>query len=495
MAPVTSNRDDIKRAWTRAAGIALDIVQNSGKIRGAVDQVIADTVGVELFLSPNPDLTGLGYSDAERAEFIKLIKLRWKQWAWNKRECDSRGKFTVPQMVDIALRHELIYGESTGVLTYMTPEQRKRYGITTGTKVCMLPPHRLTQETNEAEGLYQGVMHDVNGRPVAYRFLERESGISVPRTWQAYDTAGRPVVMHVFDPMDAEDVRGISRMASAFRTHLQHELAADATLQTFILQTLFAATITSELPSAEAFEAIEEFKDDGGNATLYNDFMGLVSAQMETAKESQFRYGGDNPQINHLAPGESFAMHTAATPGSQWLPFSASLNRDMARAIGVTYGGLTMDHTGSTYSSVRMENASIWPVVMRRRERVAGPMLDMIYQGWLDEEIGEQRIAFKGGYRAFAANRQRVTWTQWRGPAKPSADDGKSAKASSERIVNGTGTLENEVSEYGMDPEEVRETRLAEHNWYKERGMVSPYERTFNLPQEPDAPASETKPQ
>jgi capsid protein len=330
---------------------------------------------------------------------------------------------------------------------------------------------------------------------VAYRFLERESGISVPRTWQAYDTAGRPIVMHVFDPMDAEDVRGISRMASAFRTHLQHELAADATLQTFILQTLFAATITSELPSAEAFEAIEEMKDDKGNAALYNDFMGLVAAQMETAKESQFRYGGDNPQINHLAPGESFAMHTAATPGSQWLPFSASLNRDMARAIGVTYGGLTMDHTGSTYSSVRMENASIWPVVMRRRERVAGPMLDMIYQGWLDEEIGEQRIPFKGGYRAFAANRQRVTWAQWRGPAKPSADDGKSAKAASERIVNGTGTLENEVSESGMDPEEVRDTRLAEHNWYKERGMVSPFERTFNLPQEPDAALQEAKPQ
>ena len=58
------------------------------------------------------------------------------------------------------------------------------------------------------------------------------------------------------------------------------------------------------------------------------------------------------------------------------------------------------------------------------------------------EEIGEGRIPFKGGYEAFEANRDRVSWAQWQGPAKPSADDLKSAKASSERLENGTSSIE-----------------------------------------------------
>ncbi|RVC59533.1 phage portal protein, partial [Mesorhizobium sp. M2A.F.Ca.ET.046.02.1.1] len=59
------HRDEVRIAWRRAAGLAMDIIQNSGRLRGAVDQVIADTVGVELILSPAPDLSALGYDKQE----------------------------------------------------------------------------------------------------------------------------------------------------------------------------------------------------------------------------------------------------------------------------------------------------------------------------------------------------------------------------------------------------------------------------------------------
>ncbi|WP_353619417.1 phage portal protein, partial [Ochrobactrum sp. SFR4] len=97
--------------------------------------------------------------------------------------------------------------------------------------------------------------------------------------------------------------------------------------------------------------------------------------------------------------------------------------REVARAIGITYGSYSMDYSAATYSSVRMEMASIWPVVMRRRERIAGPFLQMIYENWLDEEIGEGRLPFKGGYNAFLAHREKITWALWQGPAAPNADD------------------------------------------------------------------------
>jgi capsid protein len=209
---------------------------------------------------------------------------------------------------------------------------------------------------------------------------------------------------------------------------------------------------------------------------MMNEFMGYFAAAMERARDGQITVSGD-PRISHLAPGESFDLHTAQTPGPQFLPVSAELSRDMARAIGITYGGLTMDHTDATYSSVRMENSSIWPVVLRRRERIAGATAQMIYENALDEEIGSGRIPFKGGYAAFAANRDKVSWALWQGPAKPSADDLKSAKAATERLANGTSDLEVECAEIGVDAEEMFERRQRQHNRYIAAGMPSPFVR------------------
>ncbi|TIR84471.1 MAG: hypothetical protein E5X19_27950 [Mesorhizobium sp.] len=63
----------------------------------------------------------------------------------------------------------------------------------------------------------------------------------------------------------------------------------------------------------------------------------------------------------------------------------------------------------------------------------------------------------------------------WQGPAKATADDQKSAKAASERLLNGTSTLDMECAEIGADAEEVFERRLYWHKRYVEAGMPSPF--------------------
>lgn len=486
-ATLRESRDEIRVAWRRSAGLALDLIQNSGRLRGAADQVIADTVGSELVLNPQPDLSRLGYDAVETSEFVRLVKAWWKRWSWNPRECDLRGKFTVPQMIDIALRWDMAFGEVTGVMSYMGPAQRRHYGVRTGTKVCMTPPNRLVQDTNEFEGMFQGVIHDPLGRPVAYRFREKSDGMMATKDYRAFDRDGRAIVIHVFDPMDATDVRGISRMAAGFRKHIQHEILVDTTIQTAILQTIFAATLTSSNPSGEAFEAIEVLGDAGSE--MRNEFLAYYAGAMERAREGEITVSGD-PRVSHLAPGEEFKLHTADTPGPQFLPVSAELSRDMARAIGITYGGLTMDHTKATYSSVRMENSSIWPVVVRRRERIAGATSQTIYENALDEAIGSGEIPFKGGYEAFSANRDKACWALWQGPAKPSADDLKSAKAATERLANGTTDLEVECAEIGVDAEEIFERRKRWHQRYVDAGMPSPFVRMSGGGNEPaDEPA------
>lgn len=467
------HRDEIRLAWERSAGLALDLIHNSGRLKGACDQILADTVGTELTCNPQPDLTGLGYSDAERDEFISLVKRWWKRHAWNPAECDFRGKLIVPQMADIGMRWWLAFGESTGIGSYMGPADRARYGIQSGSKLMMVSPMRLMRQTLEAEGLFQGVFHDNNGRATRYRFNTRELGVNVAKDFAARDRDGIPLVLHVFDPQDASDVRGISPLAPTFRKHIQHEILDDATLQMAVLQTVFAVTLTSDNVSKDAFEAMQAFDEE-----VSDEFKDYFLARLDQAANSKINVSGD-PTVSHLAPGERLGIETAKIPGREYLPFAASLSRDMARAMGVTYGGLTMDYQDATYSSVRMETSALWPVVMRRRERIAAPHYQMPYEAGLDEEISTGRIPFKGGYPAFAANRDRVCWCLWQGPAKPTADDGKAAKASSERIANGTTTLAQECADLGLDADEVFQQRVLEHTRYLNAGMRSPFERGF----------------
>lgn len=467
------HRDEIRLAWERSAGLALDLIHNSGRLKGACDQILADTVGNELTCNPQPDLTGLGYNETERDELISLIKRWWKRYAWNPAECDFRGKLTVPQMADIGVRWWIAYGESTGIGSYMGPADRARYGIRSGSKLMMVSPIRLVRQTLEMDGLFQGIFHDSNGRASRYRFNTGQLGVNVPKDFAARDHDGVPLVLHVFDPQDASDVRGISPLAPTFRKHIQHEILDDATLQMAVLQTVFAVTLTSDNVSKDAFEAMQAFDDE-----VSDEFKDYFLARLDQAASSKINVSGD-PTVSHLAPGERLGIETAKIPGREYLPFAASLSRDMARAMGVTYGGLTMDYQNATYSSVRMETSALWPVVMRRRERIAAPHYQMPYEAGLDEEISTGRIPFKGGYAAFAANRERVCWCLWQGPAKPTADDGKAAKASSERIANGTTTLAQECADLGLDPDEVFQQRLLEHNRYVSAGMPSPFTRGF----------------
>jgi len=471
-ASLVDSRDENRRMWDRISALALDFIQNSGHLKGAVDQVLADTVGDGLKLRPSPDLKKLGYSDEEAAEWVKLVKNRWRRYAENPDEVDARGKFTLDQLVDVALRHSVAFGEAVGVISFFAPDQRRPYGIQSGTKLCLTSPIRLVRDTDEFIGLHSGVIHDANGRPVAYRFKEKQSGIEVKRDYRARDAEGRTLVVHAFDPWDAEDVRGISVIASALRTQANYHQLREATIATAVLQTVFAATLTSPEPSADAFEALSALEDED----LTNDFLDYFGARLDKAKES--RLSLDNAaQVSHLAPGEELKLLTAGTPGPDYLPFSNDLKREIARALGVTYSSYAMDHDGATYSSTRMEGATIWPIVLRRRKRIAAPIYQAVYESWLDEEIGEGRIPLKGGYRAFLANRHSLTWAEWQGPPKPTADDKKAAEAQTERLVNGTSTLEIECAENGLDVDDVIEQRAREAEKLRAKNLPNVFER------------------
>ena len=452
-------RLDVREAAERASALALDFMHNSGWISGAADQIIADMVGTELKLNARPDLSALGYSPEEQSAWSRNVEKRWRRYAWTPSECDLAGKMTIPEMLDGIGRSYLGYGEGFVVRDFIPVAQRRADGVTAGTKFSLVAPHRLPRETREHEGLDQGIYHDQRGRVLSYKFRLRRSGVETDRIIPARD------VIHVMDRgQNPDSPRGISVIAPALKVVAQSDQLADATLATALMQTIFAATIRSPEPSADAFEALQTladteeppgFKGDwkehvGG---IVEDLIDVWGARINALKEKGISMS-DSARINHLGPGEEFQMHTAATPGSQYLPFWKNLLREIARCLGVTVESLSMDHSDATYNSVRMSVATIWPIVTRRRERIAAPCAQAMYESWLEEEIAEGRIPLKGGYRAFLAHKQSIVWAEWRGPERPSADPYKDALADKVQLETGATNLQRIYAAKGLDWEE-----------------------------------------
>lgn len=449
---------DIREAVRRSYALAFDFMQNSGWIAGAADQIIVDTIGVELKLNARPDLSKLGYDDAERSVWCRQVEDEWRRYVWNPAECDLAGKSTVAEALDGVMRYYLASGEGFGILDFMDAATRARYGLKTGTKVSLVSPHRVPHKTSLVEGWDGGVYHDEIGRVQAYKFRRNESGVEREVDVPARFGNGLSKVLHVMDRgATPNSPRGISPMTPCFKTIAQSDQLADATLTTALLQTAFAATIRSPEASAEAFEGLQMLQESTsfeGAKELASELLEVWSHRIDALKTKTLSIGGDASQINHLGPGEELEIHGTKTPGPQYVPFQQNMQREIARCLGITFENLTMDHSDASYSSTRMSVASIWPIVTRRRERIAAPFVQGIYEAWLDEMIGTGRIPFKGGYRAFRANFERVVDAEWRGPEKPEADPYKAALANKIELESGTATLQRIYAAKGLDWEE-----------------------------------------
>lgn len=452
---------DVVAAAERASALALDFIHNSGWVAGAVAQIVVDTIGVELKLNCRASLKGFGYSDEEANEWCRAVEAAWLQWAWDPKECDLGGEMTIAEMTDAVLRSYLAYGEAFGVLDYMTVRRRRTYGVRTGLKVSLVAPHRCPRVSQEFDGLDAGVFRDNLNRPTAYRFRRREGGLE-----RDHDVPARDVI-HVMDRSEHLNAgRGISPMAAVLRVLAQSDQLADATLAVALMQQAFAAIIRSPEATKEAFEAIQGL-DEGevpegydpiewGEmvAGVHADLVEVWSQRFAALKEGSLSLN-DPAQIAHLGPGEQLEMVTASAGANNYVTFSKALLSEVARCLGVTFESFTGDHSNANYSSVRMAVASIWPIVMRRRQRIAVPFVQTIYEAWLDEAIYEGRIPFKGGYAAFSRNREAVFQGEFQGPERPSADPYKDALASKILMELGLTSHADEAIARGKNPSEL----------------------------------------
>jgi lambda family phage portal protein len=180
---------------------------------------------------------------------------------------------------------------------------------------------------------------------------------------------------------------------------------------------------------------------------------------------------GRSGRIAHLFPGEKLEFHGSQTPNATYEAFAKFLLREIARCLGMTFETLTGDYSGATYSSVRMATSEIWPIIMARSTNIVGRFYQIVYEAWMEEEIESGRMEFAGGIDKFFANRDAVCRAEWRGPAKPQADDLKTAKG--HEIYKRLGLLSDEIicADLGFVWEDILEQRAREKDMRAKLGL------------------------
>lgn len=465
------SQDDISDAWDHAAARTIDAVQNSGWLSGAIDQAVANTVGTGLRLKAMPENIAFGMSNADAQAWARLVEARFELWARNAYECDVEARRTFGQMQAAAFRSWLATGEILAELPW-----RKRPWGKYGTKVRVMPPQRLSRKTDNLARLTNGVYHDADGMPVAYLAIRKDPLLGEYEfAVKARDSIGRQRVIFIFDGMPGT-CRGISPLTPALQVARQFDQLADATLTASIMQTLFAATITSDEPTEQVIQGLltpqEQARMAAQGISPMSAYLDMVGGFYDNVTLNV----GINGRIAHLFPGQELKFHRPENPTSEYKDFSMHLLRELARCLGMTYESATGDYDGATYSSVRMATGEVFAITKMRRQNVVAPFCQAAYEAWLEEEVESGGIAFPGGVAGFYANRAAACRADWRGTPKPQADDLKTAKA--HEVWRRLGVMSDAMiaNDLGVDIEDV----------YAQRASEAELRRLYDLP-DPEA--------
>lgn len=455
-------RDDVRNAYWRAAARTIDVMHNSGWLSGAVDQAIVNMIGDGLRLAAKPDADALGWTKDEADKWARDVERRFEAYAGEPVEVDAAGKQTLGQITRASINSYFSHGEILALQPRLNnPFSRTRL------KIKLLSPHKLRQDSNGFD-LFQGVSMTKWGFPVAYKMMLRltEADVEYPEMVPARDNVGRRQVLHVFDGV-AGQIRGITPLAPALKVIRQFENLADATLQSALIQAIFAATIQSEAPTQEVLQALQDDDEQGVGVGNIDSLLNAKTGWYEHTKIDLGRGG----KIAHLFPGEELKFNASENPNGNYEPFAKMLLREIARCIGVTFETLTGDYAGATYSSVRMATSETWPTTLYRRKHIAAPICQAVYCAWLDEMVETGQVRFPGGIYGFREKYAAACNADWRGPPKPQADDLKTQKAYQGYRGMGVMTDEQICAELGSDWEAVYEQREREMKMREKLGL------------------------
>lgn len=385
------------------------LVRNNGYAANATESWAANTVGDGI--SPNSSI-----EQASRKDAVQRLWLAWTD------DADAEGMTDFYGLQRRAAREVFMTGE---VFLRFRP-RRPEDGLVVPLQVQMLPSEMLPLNHNAVGGnsnvIRQGIEFDRVGRRVAFHFLRRHPGDSTDPGLSG-ETVRVPAteVLHIIDPVEAGQLRGVSRFAPAIVKLFLLDQYDDAELDRKKVAAMYAMFVTSPAPDNPLAPPDEEYEVAPG-------------------------------QVVRLDPGEDVTVSAPADSGSTYEPFQYRTLLQISAALGIPYGYLSNDGAKGNFSNSRLS-------LIEFRRRVSAwqhsvmvfQMCRPVWARFMDTAVLAGALKLPG----YDRRRSEYLACNWLPTKWDWVDPLKDANAEIAQIEAGLKSRTQAIAERGYDAEQV----------------------------------------
>ena len=367
----------------------------------------------------------------------------WLDWT---DEADAEGFTDFYGLQRRAAREVFIAGE----VFFRFRPRRPQDGLTVPLQLQMLPSEMLPLNRNEVSPggnvIRQGIEFDAIGRRVAYHFLRRHPGdMTDPGLAGEIVRIPASEIVHIIDPVDAGQLRGVSRFAAGIVKLFLLDQYDDAELDRKKVAAMHALFITTPAP-AEPLDAAEG-RDENDERTL------------------DLQPG----QITMLEPGEEVQTSAPADSGQTYEPFQYRTLLQVSAALGVPYAYLSNDMLKANYSNSRL-------ALLEFRRRIEAyqhavivwQLCRQVWARWMDTAV----LAGALDLPDYDQRRREYLACGWLPPKWDWVDPMKDARAEIEQIDAGLKSRTQALAERGYDAEQVDAEIAADKAREKSLGLA-----------------------
>jgi len=458
---------------------ARDTVRNDAYVRAGVDVHKDNIVGAMYLLNSKPAYEVLGLDEVWAEEFQKEVETKFTLWAEsisNWPDASRVNNFT--GLIRLAVGMELMVGEVLAVAEWINDPIRPYK-----TAIQMIDPDRLGNPpfVRETPRLRGGIHRDKRGAPLGYWIRKAH-----PQDWtdlSAYQWRyvparkpwGRQQVIHIYEQFRPDQSRGVSAMVSALKETRIARKFRDVVLQNAVVNATYAASIESDLPTAEVFAALGAGKGDDDFGTLITKYVGGYLGALKNYLADAKHVTLNGIRIPHFFPGTKLQLRPAGQGGPLGTDFEASLLRYIAANLGISYEQLSRDYSKVNYSSTKAALNETYKGMQARKRHTADTLATHIYMLWLEEAFANGDIeSLPRNAPNFweGLNREAYGRCEWIGASRGQIDELKETQAAVLRIKYGLSTREEELGRLGKDWRRVFEQVQREQDEAKRRGLV-----------------------
>ncbi|UTV28991.1 phage portal protein [Photobacterium atrarenae] len=443
-----------------------DVIRNNGIAANGIQLHKDHIIGSEFRLSYKPNWLLLGIKPDKG--FVREVEAVFRDIAEDP-NCfiDAEGRRTFTMMMRESTETHASSGEIMA-----KPEWIDRNHSPFSTCIRMVSPRKVNNphyamDKPERRG---GMDFNRHGEAVAFHIEEGADNFGVPKQWRRipkYTKSGRLGFIHVFEPSEGGQCRGVNRFMSSLEQLKMLDTLQNTTLQRAVVNAMYAASIESELGTDQAMEFMfGASKQDGAIGKM-------LMAYGDYYASNEVKFNG--VKLPHLMPGDKINLHSAGNADNGFAALEQSIIRYIAAGIGVDYAQLSKNYAQMSYSTIRAAHNDSWRYFMGRRKIIANRFASQIFTLLFEEMLLRRYITLPSKAR-FGFYDRRHAWTKcdWIGSGRLAIDGLKEVKEAILRIEGGLSTYEKELALLGEDYQETFEQQVAEMQERKSQGLPPP---------------------